>query len=106
MAHVIEGTEETFQKELATDQLVLVDFWANWCGPCKRLAPVIDDIAREFQGKLKIIKIDADNNPTIAEKHEVSSLPTLLFIKNRQSVDVINGFVQKSTIVEKIQSLL
>jgi thioredoxin 1 len=106
MAHVIEGTEETFQQELATDQLVLVDFWANWCGPCKRLAPVIDDLAREFHGRLKIIKIDADNNPTIAEKHEVSSLPTLLFIKNRKSIDVINGFVQKSTIVEKIQSLL
>jgi thioredoxin 1 len=106
MAHVIDGTEETFQKELATEQLVLVDFWATWCGPCKRLAPVIDDIARIFQGKLKIIKIDADNNPTIAEKYEVSSLPTLLFIKNSKSVDVINGFVQKSTIVEKIQSLL
>ncbi len=106
MTSVIDATEETFQKELATDQLVLVDFWANWCGPCKRLAPVIDDIAREFQGKLKIIKIDADNNPTIAEKHEVSSLPTLLFIKNTKSVDMINGFVQKATIVEKIQSLL
>ncbi|MBN1492869.1 MAG: thioredoxin [Candidatus Omnitrophica bacterium] len=106
MAHIIEATDATFANEIATNELVLIDFWASWCGPCKRLTPVIDELSQRYQGKLKVIKIDVDNNQTITEKYEIISLPTLLFIKNGECLDTVTGFVPKATIIEKIESLL
>ncbi|HOP50557.1 MAG TPA: thioredoxin [Ignavibacteriales bacterium] len=98
-------TDETFEKEVMQSELpVIVDFWATWCGPCKMIAPIIEELAKEYDGKVKVCKIDVDENPSVATSFGIRSIPTVLFFKNGQKVDAIIGAVQKSNFVHKIQT--
>ncbi len=107
MSLPIHLTEENFENEvLKSDKLVMIDFWAAWCGPCKMIAPTIEELAIEYDGKAKICKLDVDNNQRIAMQYGIRSIPTLLFFKNGQLVDQLVGAVPKSMIVEKLDNNL
>ncbi len=96
-------TDETFnQAVLKAEQPILVDFWAVWCGPCRMVAPVVDEIAREQEGKLKVMKLDVDENQNTAMAYGVMSIPTLILFKNGQPVERIVGFRPKADMVNKI----
>ncbi len=96
-------TDETFNQEvLKSDTPTLVDFWAVWCGPCRMVAPVVDEIAREQAGKLKVMKLDVDENQTTAMAYGVMSIPTLILFKNGQPVERIVGFRPKGDMNKKI----
>ncbi|GAB1442292.1 MAG: thioredoxin [Ignavibacteriales bacterium] len=96
-------TDQNFTEEVTNSNLpVLIDFWAVWCGPCRAIAPIVEQLAGEYDGKVKIGKLDVDENPETAVKFGVRSIPTLLLFKNGQVVDTIIGAVQKQVIVQKI----
>ncbi|KUO60822.1 thioredoxin [bacterium BRH_c32] len=100
-------TDSNFDSEIAgTDKPVIVDFWAAWCGPCRAIAPVIEELATEYDGKVVVGKLDVDENPNIAVKFGVRSIPTVLFIKNGEVKDTIVGALPKSAFVERLQKLL
>ncbi len=93
----------SFQNEvLSSDKPVLVDFWAIWCGPCKMIAPLVEELANEYDGKLKVAKMDVDANPQTAMKFGIRSIPTLLVFKGGQVVEQIIGAVPKRHLVEKV----
>lgn len=103
----IEITDSNFEQEvLKSDKPVLVDFWAVWCGPCKMIAPIVEQLAAEYDGKLKVGKLDVDNNQQSAIQYGVRSIPTLLLFKDGKVVDTIIGAVPKPMIVNKIEPLL
>ncbi len=92
MGSVLEVTDTTFEQEVITsDQPVLVDFWAPWCGPCRQLAPVIEQLATENTGSFKVVKVDIDNSPRVASTYGISSIPTLMFFKGGEVVDRMVG---------------
>ncbi|MDR2126213.1 MAG: thioredoxin [Prevotellaceae bacterium] len=94
--------------ELVTksDKLVVLDFWAEWCGPCRAISPVIEELAKEYEGKAVIGKIDVDSNAAITEKYGIRNIPTIIFIKKGVALDKTVGAVSKSTLVSKIESFL
>jgi len=99
----IEVTDSNFQQEvLKSDTPVLVDFWAVWCGPCRMIAPVVEEIATEFSGKLKVGKMDVDTNPETAMQFGIRNIPTLLVFKNGKVVDHIVGALPKRNLLEKL----
>ncbi|HWR40055.1 MAG TPA: thioredoxin [Patescibacteria group bacterium] len=107
MASVMSTMSSTFQEDvLDQDQLVLVDFWAPWCSYCNKLTPLLDELAQEFDGKVKIVKINVDENKTLAQTHSIMSLPTMMLFKDGVAVEKIVGFVPKTNIAAKIQSAL
>jgi thioredoxin 1 len=98
-------TDTNFQKEaLESDIPVLVDFYADWCGPCKMVAPIVAELAQEYEGKFKIGKLNVDQEPGVAEKYRVMSIPTLLFIKSGSVVDTVVGAVSKKVIQDKLEA--
>lgn len=100
-------TDATFQNEvLESDVPVLVDFYADWCGPCKMIAPVVEQLSTEYEGKAKITKLDIDAHPAPAQKYGVRSIPTLLVFKGGEVVDTVVGAVPKATIEEKLKKHL
>ncbi len=100
-------TDDNFEKEVLNSDLpVLIDFWAVWCGPCKIIAPVVEQLAEEYSGKLKVGKLDVDSNQEASIKYGVRSIPTLLIFKNGQVKETIIGAVPKAQIVQKINSLI
>ena len=100
---VIEITDKNYDSEVAGSDLpVLVDFWAEWCGPCKAIAPIVDEISNDLVGKLKVGKVNVDENQTLAAKFNITSIPTLLVLKNGEPVEAIVGAVGKDQLVEKI----
>lgn len=100
-------TDENFENEVINSDLpVLIDFWAVWCGPCKIIAPVVEQLAEEYSGKLKVGKLDVDNNQETSIKYGVRSIPTLLLFKNGQVKETIIGAVAKQQIVQKVNSVL
>jgi len=100
----IEITDANFDAEvLKATTPVLVDFWASWCGPCKMIAPTIEEIAGEFAGTLKVGKMDVDANPMVPTKFHIQSIPTLLIFKNGAVVEQIVGAAQKKNLIAKIQ---
>ncbi len=98
-------TDENFEQEVLNSDLpVLVDFYADWCGPCKMIAPVIEELATEYQGKVKIGKINVDEEQNSSKKYKVMSIPTLIFFKDGEEVDKLVGMVSKEQLVEKLES--
>ena len=107
MAEPIEVSETTWDDEVMNSELpVLVDFWAEWCGPCKMSAPAIHDLAVDYGGKLYVATVDVDNAPNIAMKYGVRSIPALIFFKDGKPVDQIIGAVPKGALKKKIDSVL
>lgn len=103
----LELTEETFEQEVLKATIpVLIDFWAAWCGPCKMIAPIVEELAIEYEGKLKIGKVDVDNHQKIAMQYGIRSIPTLLIFKGGKVVEQIVGAAPKKTLVEKLSKHL
>ena len=99
--------DSNFQDEVLNSELpVLVDFYADWCGPCKMMSPVVDELSREYEGRLKVGKVNVDENTNVAQQYRVMSIPTILLIKNGQVVDQVVGAVTKAQITGKIDSIL
>jgi thioredoxin 1 len=100
-------TDDNFDAEVInSDKPVLVDFWATWCGPCRMIAPIVEELASEYNGKVKIGKLDVDNNQQASIKFGVRSIPTLLIFKDGQLKDTIIGAVPKSNIVQRLDAVL
>ena len=104
---VNEFTDANFENDVTNSEIpVLVDFWATWCGPCKAIAPIIEEIAEDYKGKVKVGKVDVDQNQNSAMKFGVRSIPTLLILKNGEVVNQIVGSVPKSEISEKLDTII
>ncbi|HDQ00357.1 MAG TPA: thioredoxin [bacterium] len=107
MSGLLTVTEENFKSEvLQSDLPVLIDFWAVWCGPCKAIHPIVEELAKDYQGKLKVGKCDVDSNQQIALKYGIRSIPTLLIYKDGEVVEQIIGAVPKQQIVKKLEPFL
>ena len=100
----LEVTDENFTEVISSDQPVLVDFWADWCGPCHMIAPVIAELAQEYDGRAVVTKLDVDSNPVTAQKFGVRSIPTLLIFKNGEIVDKQIGVVSKGVLANKLDA--
>lgn len=103
----VEITDENFESEVInSDKPVLIDFWAVWCGPCKAIAPIVEELSVEYEGKVKVGKLNVDDNQQTSIKFGVRSIPTLLIFKNGKLADTIIGAVPKSNIVNKLKAVL
>ncbi len=103
----IELTDSNFEEiVLKSDKPVLVDFWAEWCGPCRMVAPIVSEISSEYEGKAIVGKLDVDSNPGVAQKYGIRNIPTILFFKNGEVADKQVGAVPKSMLVSKIDNLI
>ncbi|NPV54377.1 MAG: thioredoxin [Firmicutes bacterium] len=103
MSHPIEVTDATFQSEIrAYKGVALVDFWAAWCGPCRMMAPIVSELAEDYQGKAKIAKLDVDENPETASRFGIMSIPTLLIFKDGQVVDQVIGVQPKEALKQRL----
>ena len=103
----VEITDQSFQETvLNSDKPVLVDFWATWCGPCRMLGPIIEEIATDFEGKALVGKVDVDNNQQVSVDYGIRNIPTVLIFKNGKGVDKIVGVAPKEVIAEKLNSYL
>ena len=104
---ILEIEDGNFEEEvLKSDKPVLVDFWAPWCGPCKAMTPIIEELAAEFEGKVKSAKCNVDDNPVTPGKFEVKAIPTLIFFKDGNVSDQITGMVTKAKIEDAINNML
>lgn len=103
----VNVTDATFQVEvLASQRPVLVDCWAPWCGPCKMVGPVVEELARDYQGRFKIAKLNVDESPAIAQRYGIQSIPTLLLIRNGREADRLVGALPRAQIEQAMQALL
>ena len=103
----LEFTDANFDElALKSDKPVLVDFWAEWCGPCRMIAPLVEELANEYEGKAVIGKVDVDSNPGIASKFGIRNIPTILFIKNGEIADKQVGAVPKNVLASKLEALM
>ncbi len=103
----LELTDANFKNEvLESDKVSLVDFWATWCGPCRMIAPAIEELATEYEGKATIGKVNVDENPEVSAQYGIRSIPTLLFIKNGEIVDKKVGVASKAELAQKLEALI
>jgi thioredoxin 1 len=104
--YVLEVGDANFGQEvLKSDKPVLVDFWAAWCGPCRMMGPVLEEVAREMEGKVKIVKVNVDKNRTTAGNYKIMSIPTLMFFKNADPVDMQVGFISREQLKKKLEDV-
>jgi len=104
---ILTGTDTAFDADVLKSELpVLVDFWAPWCGPCKAIAPVVEELAKNFSGKIKFAKCNVDNSPVTPSKYGIKAIPTLIFFKSGSVVNQITGMVAKSKLEEALNKLL
>ena len=107
MSKTLAGTDGNFEVEvLKSDKLVVVDFWAPWCGPCRLVGPILEEIADDNDGKLKVVKVNVDENPALAQRYGIRGIPTMMFFKGGEAVDMTVGAAMKDRIQEKVDSLL
>ena len=107
MSSAAAVTDSSFEQEvLQSDVPVLVDFWAPWCGPCRMVAPIVEEISKEFEGKVKVLKLNTDENPNVASQYGIRSIPTLMVFKGGQKVDTVVGAVPKATLAGTISKYL
>ncbi len=107
MGDVTNVSSQTWEQEVLKAQgAVMVDFWAPWCGPCKMIAPIVEDLAREYAGKIKICKLNTDENPDIGSRYQIMGIPSLLFFKEGVVKDKIVGAASKKTLQDKIDSVI
>ena len=103
MAKAIEITDSSFDEVINSGQPVLVDFWAEWCGPCKMIGPIVEELAGDYEGKVTIGKLDVDANPDVPSRFGIRSIPTLLIFKGGEIVDKVIGAVPKTVIADKLE---
>ena len=107
MSAAAQVTDASFKQEVLDSEVpVLVDFWAPWCGPCRMVAPVVDEIAEQYQEKIKVVKVNTDENPNVASQYGIRSIPTLMIFKGGQRVDMVVGAVPRTTLANTIEKHL
>lgn len=106
MSEVIVNDANFEQEVLKYNGPVLVDFWATWCGPCRMLGPVVEELAKEYEGKVKVCKLNTDEGPDTSAKYRITSIPTLIFFKNGEVVEQTVGLQSKAVLKEKLDALL
>lgn len=107
MSNALEVNDANFEQEVKqSDVPVLVDFWAPWCGPCRKIAPMIDEIAEEYKGKIKVVKVNTDENVRTAQEFSISGIPSLLVFKGGEAVERLVGLMQKTNLVSSIEKYL
>ncbi len=107
MSNAIDIDDATFEAEVLNNEcLTVVDFWAPWCGPCRKMGPVLDEIAEEFKEKIKVVKINTDENLKTATEYQISSLPSIFIFKNGEAKETMVGMMPKSAIISNIQKYL
>lgn len=100
-------TDSSFKQEVLESEVpVLVDFWAPWCGPCRMVAPVVDEISEQYDGQIKVVKVNTDENPSVASQYGIRSIPTLMIFKGGQRVDMVVGAVPKTTLSNTLEKYL
>lgn len=105
--HVVEASDSTFEQEVLKATVpVLVDFWAPWCGPCKMVAPIVEELAKEYDGRIKVVKMNVDDNKQFAGRYNVRAIPNLIFFKDGQHQEQIVGAVDKKELIKAIEKLV
>ena len=107
MGDVKAVTKDSWDAEvLQANGVVLVDFWAAWCGPCRMVSPIVDDLSKEYEGRVKVLKLNTDENPDVAGRYQIMGIPTIMFFKDGKVVDKLVGALSKPQYKEKIEKLL
>ncbi len=107
MSNALEVNDSNFEAEVKNSEVpVLVDFWAPWCGPCRKISPIIDDLAAEYEGKVKVVKVNTDENLKITQEFSISGIPSILIFKKGEAVERLVGLMQKSQLVANIEKHL
>ena len=107
MSAAAQVTDSTFKQEgIDSEVPVLVDFWAPWCGPCRVVAPVVDEIAQQYEGQVKVVKVNTDENPQVASQYGIRSIPTLMIFKGGARVDMVVGAVPKTTLANTLEKYI
>jgi thioredoxin 1 len=107
MSAALAVTDKNFQQEVLESEIpVLVDFWAPWCGPCRMLEPIVNEIAEQYEGQVKVVKLNTDENSEIATKYAIRSIPTLMIFKGGQKVDMVVGAVPKTTVATTLEKYI